>query len=209
MRFTSFWSHLRYRYKILSFALGCCWLVNPAGAAEKLSPDLALVPPHDTVQVLVRFRTHPDAATLRWLSGRGAVHHQHLELIESSLMSVRGGDLSLLATDPSVESITLDRPLQATAFSSTADYGWLGVLGLTDPTASFSLTGQGIGVAVVDSGISPHADLVDRSGKSLVVYSQSFVPGDPATTDSYGHGTHVAGILAGTGASSTGKHERT
>src|SRR6185437_11258632 len=45
-----------------------------------------------------------------------------------------------------------------------------------------------------------HDDLQNASGTaSRIVYSESFVPGDSATTDLYGHGTHVAGILAGNG----------
>src|SRR5262249_14851958 len=52
------------------------------------------------------------------------------------------------------------------------------------------------------------ADLMDKSTNSFstyrIVYSQSFVPKVTSTADQYGHGTHVAGIIAGNGAASTG-----
>jgi serine protease AprX len=54
------------------------------------------------------------------------------------------------------------------------------------------VTGQGIGVAIVDSGISPHAALLNK-----VVANVSLVTGDPSVLDGFGHGTHVAGIIAG------------
>src|SRR6202034_1111298 len=66
-------------------------------------------------------------------------------------------------------------------------------------------TGAGIGVALVDSGISSHPDLNGGiRGASRVVYSQSFLPANSGTNDQYGHGTHVAGLIAGDGASSIG-----
>ena len=57
-------------------------------------------------------------------------------------------------------------------------------------------------MAVIDSGIASHPDLNNASGSSRVVYSQSFVAGDTTTSDKFGHGTHVAGLIAGSGASS-------
>ena len=60
--------------------------------------------------------------------------------------------------------------------------------------------GQGIGVAVLDSGISPHADLGNR------VVANVTVGASPVVTDTYGHGTHVAGIIGGDGTASHGAY---
>ena len=54
------------------------------------------------------------------------------------------------------------------------------------------VTGAGVTVAVVDSGIAAHPAL---SGK--VIANVSKVSGDPSTADTHGHGTHIAGIIAG------------
>ena len=65
------------------------------------------------------------------------------------------------------------------------------------------LDGTGATVAVLDTGIDvTHPDLADR-----VVESANFTEGEEDDLDRVGHGTHVASILAGTGAASAGQFQ--
>src|SRR5207302_8599242 len=66
-------------------------------------------------------------------------------------------------------------------------WGLLGLIG-----AYPAVNGSGIGVAVLDSGISPHSALRN------VVANVSKVTGNASVLDEFGHGTHVAGIVGGT-----------
>jgi subtilisin family serine protease len=60
-----------------------------------------------------------------------------------------------------------------------------------------TIGGNGIGIAVLDSGIEAnHADFKPLI-TSRVVYNKSFLTGNTDTSDKYGHGTHVAGLVAG------------
>lgn len=64
-------------------------------------------------------------------------------------------------------------------------------------------TGKGVGLAILDSGVSPHDDLKDK----IVVFKDFTEEGggkDTEPFDSYGHGTHVAGDAASSGKGSRG-----
>lgn len=61
--------------------------------------------------------------------------------------------------------------------------------------------GGGITVAVLDTGISPHPDF-----RNKILVFKDFVNGQEILYDDNGHGTHVCGVVGGTGASSKGEY---
>ena len=63
-------------------------------------------------------------------------------------------------------------------------------------------TGQGVTVAVIDTGID---DLPDFAGR--LIGGVDLSGGNDPFQDDYGHGTFVAGLIAGDGASSGGQYE--
>lgn len=65
--------------------------------------------------------------------------------------------------------------------------------------------GSGIGVAVLDTGVYPHADLT--SPVNRITAFKDFVRGRTKPYDDNGHGTHVAGAIAGSGKLSGGKYK--
>jgi serine protease AprX len=66
-----------------------------------------------------------------------------------------------------------------------------------------SYTGEGIGVAVLDTGCYPHTDLTMPANR--IEKFVDFVGGKKRPYDDNGHGTHCCGIIAGNGFASNGK----
>ena len=74
----------------------------------------------------------------------------------------------------------------------------------TDSAYKQNLYGSGIGIAVLDSGIYPHPDFMNHG--SRITAFRDFVNHRQTPYDDNGHGTHIAGIIAGSGYLSEGKY---
>src|SRR5947208_11473771 len=182
------------------------------GKKHKLSKELdAVKGGHNgaTVDVIIQFNQTPSDAHHHKVQDKGGVLKTKLDVIKGAHYSVPVESLQKLADDPDVAYISPNRPLTGTS-TSTLDYT-RETVNAQVALQQWGLDGTGIGVAVIDSGVTAVGDLYwwipsNQTYGSRVVYSQSFVPGTTDTSDLYGHGTHVAGIIAGAGWFSTGSN---
>jgi serine protease AprX len=109
--------------------------------------------------------------------------------------------LPLLAANPLVAHVSVDRVVTGAMERTSA------TVGATAVREQLGFDGAGIGVAVIDSGITPwHDDLGDAAtGAQRVDRFVDFVNRQQTAYDDFGHGTHVAGIIAGNGFDSGGR----
>ena len=137
-------------------------------------------------------------------------------------------EFTAVAEDDAIEALEANRRLKLfTETSHKATRGQEVLDGaITMPDGS-TIDGSGIGVAVVDSGIDgTHPDLVDRMGgnvkivcttpqpvaTSLTGFTECLGPKTAVPLEDTdhpslgGHGTHVAGIVAGDGTASDGRY---
>ena len=150
----------------------------------------------DLITVIVQYRQMPGTSSFKSMQGRGAAIHSRFQTIRAVTMRIPASMLTELENDPNVAYVTPDRPVSMSSNPQTEEYA---TAVQADIAASqYGFDGTGIGVAVIDSGIANHSDLQGQGG-SRVVYSQSFVAGDSTTSDKFGHGTHVAGLIGGSG----------
>ncbi len=182
------------------------------GKKHKLSKDLdALKGGHNgaTVDVIIQFNQTPTDVQNQNVGNKGGVLKTKLDVIKGAHYSVPVESLQSLADDPDVAYISPNRPLSGTS-TSTLDYTPESVNAQV-AWQQWGLDGTGVGVAVIDSGVTAVGDLYwwipsNQTYGSRVVYSQNFVPGTTDSSDQYGHGTHVAGIIASQGWFSTGSN---
>jgi serine protease AprX len=163
------------------------------GVTGKISPDLQGLDPTTSVDVIVQFNQLPAVNLLEQIPLLGGVVQGTFSIVNAALCTLPVPVIQLVAALPFVTYISPDRPVQRlldlSAAAVNASAAW-----------NAGYDGKGIGIAVIDSGITNVPDLDNPNGSFRVVYSQDFIGG--GTNDLYGHGTHVAGILAGDAAES-------
>jgi serine protease AprX len=157
-----------------------------------------------TSRVIVTLKPGWDASDLRNLGGRLG---RRLGLINGQVVELPNWLLRRLADSPAVESIVWDRPTSGEMKTASVTVGARSV------REDLGFDGAGVGVAIIDSGVANwHDDLTYQGANPAVRVSNGqrvakfvdFVNGRTTAYDDYGHGTHIAGIIAGNGYDSSG-----
>ncbi|MFZ1137376.1 MAG: S8 family peptidase, partial [Candidatus Korobacteraceae bacterium] len=175
---------------------GLLFLIPLAVIAQstKLAPELKQMAAGKTISVIVQYKSVPLSAQVKNLRVGNATVSAQLQVISGLRLVVPVAQLASLAADPNVTYVSPDRKvhghLNNAAPAVLANYAW-----------GLGLSGTGIGVAVIDSGIH-EADDLNQTGSGSRIKASFDYTGD-GLDDGYGHGTHVAGIIGGNGSDST------
>lgn len=201
-------------------------VVTPQGVVETASVQI-----DGSIPVIVQLRDEPILAKKRAMAALGAQervrqlrqHHDRLVNAQAQLKAwiktlepgkresafreyrfafnglattVSAETLKKLKQRPDVARVFRDGIAKATLADSVP------LIGAPQMWTNYGADGQGIRVAVVDTGIDyAHPDLGGGFGPGFkVIGGYDFINGDGDPMDDFGHGTHVAGIIAANGA---------
>jgi serine protease AprX len=197
----------------LAAMAAACGAAQPSAKRAGTTADVDRALLHRTGSLSVIVQTDGTAAVddaVRRLGGRIT---RELWIVHGFSATIPADRLGDLARTPGVTALTANRAV--------------GVLGEPAPNAAQSVYtqavqadkmwsagvgGHGVTVALIDTGITASADLSGRIvpiGGGLLSGSKPCVnmSGEPDCSDSYGHGTFIAGLIAGNGASSGGTYK--
>lgn len=184
-----------------------------AAASDRVDPmlraQLALAAPGAPLDAVVTLRLSPVAAAELLAIRATGVRARAFRALP--MVAVRGtsAQIGALAQLPVVRSIHANRRL---VYSLNGSVPFIGAERVWN---ELGVTGAGVTVAVLDSGIdASHADLPfgTKVVQNVKLAPDLFGTGTVAlegvqnTDTSSGHGTHVAGIVGGTGAALGGKY---
>ena len=167
-------------------------------AASLTAPAAAHAP---ELAILVReARPSTDDAEHLITAIGGSVTHE-LPIVDGFAALVPADRVVALVGAPSVAGVWTDASIRMSSAATTSydssepNLVWRKSIRLSQVGAK----GAGVTVALLDTGVAQVQDLGDRVDARI-----DFTPGG-AGDDEYGHGTHLAGVIAGNGSASGGK----
>lgn len=150
-----------------------------------------------TKRVIIRLKKDVTVKKQKEVLGRNGNYSKELSVINGFSAQVTSSGISKLLENDLVASVQEDLIVRGFSDDVTPSDALYAPMAWKEKNA----VGDGVAVAVLDTGVVPHADLNGR-----IVGFKDFVNGKTTPYDDNGHGTHVSGIIAGNGASSKGKY---
>lgn len=151
---------------------------------------------NNSIPVIISYKSYKKIKEGQISSLSNKVKHS-LPIINGCACDMSTEAILRLTTDPDVEFISYDSKVFAVMDLAKQTIK-------RDSTLNSKYSGKGITVAIIDTGVAPHADLVYPTNR--IIGFKDFVNNKSKFYDDNGHGTHCAGILAGNGYSSKGKY---
>ncbi|MGH2819298.1 MAG: S8 family peptidase [Actinomycetota bacterium] len=191
-----------------------------AGAAPRLPAafDPEILSPRSSGRAIVGFDHRVTGATIARLSRAGIRRAVVLDTIDAVGLAGPVDSYKRVAAWDDVAYVDSDSPITWLNYAAKKDTNVTDVRRGRRPLRR-KFNGKGVTVAVVDTGVEAvHQDLDDRVVRHVNFepawffdsindgkYSDQAAEGTGNPVDSYGHGTHVAGIVAGTGEAADSK----
>jgi serine protease AprX len=193
--------------------------VDPA-----LTAALAAALPSDRLVVIVNYDetvTTSDAMSAAIMNvGSGVIQFNNLDLVAAFATPA---EVTAIRALPAVQGVYANKQLRYSAMLHES----VATIGADAVQTKLGITGKGVGIAILDSGIdglyNPDLHYPDKTVQNIKVLANLndlftfkgslkkpakaanlFVENLPNSETSVGHGTHVAGITAGLGAASGG-----
>jgi serine protease AprX len=193
--------------------LGAALLVTGLGVgSHRGDADAAATPalPLSSVSIVLREHSPESPAAERLVRRLGGRVTRKLPIVDGFGASVPKRALPRLERSPLVAALWRDGRLrtrdlddddddddEVSAYSTVPpNTAWRGAVGLSSVADRYD--GEDVAVAILDTGVSEAADL-----RGTVALRVDFTPGHDGI-DRFGHGTHMAGIIAGDGTASRG-----
>ena len=180
----------------------------PRGPAAVVDPALRAM--HGTVGVVITGARSTERAVVK----AGGSITRELPIIGGYSAKVPANDISTIARVPGVRAITYDRPtyVQSTPGATNNIPSVYKKATNGDKLTAVGGNGFGVNVALIDTGVTALPDIagaiVPVTPDVLGLGNQPCLnlAGDGTCDDLYGHGTFMAGIIAGNGTASAGKY---
>jgi serine protease AprX len=163
-----------------------------------------------TARVIVQKDAATDHGPERAVRRLGGEVGRDLSIVNGFSAIVPTDSIPALAATPGVRVVSLDRRMQPQGTTSSGSKSVYAKVVGSEAMAVHGYTGSGVTVALIDTGVSEVADLAGRIVPVRDDITGAVAPcqnlsGEAGCQDSFGHGTFIAGLIAGNGASSGGR----